>query len=284
MSFRSNRFGLAHILARAVYYLLAAGLALLFLLPLIWLIPSSLRQQDLPPDAGLQLIPNPVVWSNYLQAFQVFPLGRQLLNSLFVVVLAVPLTVITASWAGYAIAQLPNPLRRQLVVFTVVLMIVPFPVLWLPRFVLFSYAGLIDTLWPLIIPALMGSSPFFVLLFYWTFRRIPGELFDSARLDGSTEFLNWWTVALPLARPTISVVAVLAFALYWGDFINPLIYLRSEELYTYSLQLKILSIQTPNQPLAQVAVVVAIVPVLLLFIFVQRYFWPEGRLEGFAGR
>jgi multiple sugar transport system permease protein len=284
MNFSADRLHLSRFAARALYYVVAAGIALLFILPLVWLIPSSLRQPDLPPEASVQLIPNPIVWSNYLEAFKFFPLGRQLLNSLFVTTLAVPLTLVTASWAGYAISRLPNPLRRQLVVLTVALMIVPIPALWLPRFVLFSYVGLIDTLWALIMPALMGSSPFFVLLFYWTFRRIPGELFDSARLDGATEIRNWWSIALPLAKPTISVMAVLAFTLYWSDFINPLIYLRSEDLYTYSLQLRILNVQAPNQPLAQVAVVVAIAPVLLLFFFVQRYFWPDGRLEGFAGR
>jgi multiple sugar transport system permease protein len=226
----------------------------------------------------LTLFPATPNWSNYTQVFQKFPIGRQLLNSLLVVTLAVPLTLLTASLTGYAMAQLPPRPRRRLVVFTLLLLIVPIPALWLPRFVLFTQVGLNDSLLSLVVPALMGSSPFYILLFYWTFRRLPPDIFDSARLEGAGELHIWRRIALPLARPTLAVVSVLSFTLYWSDYISPLMYLRSENLYTYSLRLQMFTQQdTTNQPLAMAATVIAITPVVLLFLLVQRYFWPEGR-------
>ncbi len=259
-------------------HLLPAALALLFSTPLLWLVVSSLRQLGQQPSATLQGWPNPVSWSNYVQVFQQFPIGVPLLNSILVVAIAVPLTLITASWAGLGMAHLPDRPRRLLVTLSILLLIVPLPALWLPRFVLYTAAGLNDNLLSLILPALMGSSPFFVLLFYWTFRRIPRELFEAAQLDGANYRQLWWRVALPLAKPTLAVVSVLAFTLYWSDYISPLMYLRTESLYTYSLRLQMFTVQSATvQPLAMAATVIAIAPVVVLFLLVQRYFWPEGR-------
>src|SRR5579859_801194 len=259
-------------------HLLPAALAFLFCLPLLWLMVSSLREPGQQPSASLQGWPNPPSWSNYVSIFQQFPIGQPLLNSILVVVFAVPATLITTSWAGLAMAHLSPRPRRALVMLTVLLMIIPLPALWLPRFVLYTAVGLNDSLLSLILPALMGTSPFFVLLFYWTFHRLPRELFEAAQLDGATYAQLWRFVALPLAKPTLAVVSVLAFTLYWSDYISPLMYLRTESLYTYSLRLQMFTQQSATvQPLAMAATIVAIVPVVGLFLLVQRYFWPEGR-------
>ena len=251
--------------------------ALLFIGPLVWLVLGSLQQPGQASPA-LSLFPNPVSLSNYGQVFQVYDLVRPIFNSFVVVLAAVPLTIITASCAGFAMSQLEGPLRQRLVLLTVILMIVPIPALWLPRFVMFSTVGWIDSLFALIVPSLMGSSPFFVLLFYWTFRRIQGNLFDAARLDGASVLQIWWRVALPLARAATTVVAVLAFALYWNDYMSSLIFLRSEAVYTLSLRLQQFMTQdVATQPLAMAATVLAILPVVALFLWVQRYLWPDGR-------
>src|SRR5262249_16349637 len=146
-------------------------LACLFITPLVWLALGSLQ----PPGQTSQafpLIPNLPSISNYWRTFQSYDLARPLLNSLLVAGVAIPLTLLTASGAGFAMSQLGDRMRRPILLLTVILMIVPLPALWLPRFVMFSAAGWIDSLWALISPALMGTSPFYVLLFYWTFRRI----------------------------------------------------------------------------------------------------------------
>jgi multiple sugar transport system permease protein len=264
---------------------LPAGIALLFFLPLLWLFFNSLGPLGIPEMGKLVLIPSDPQWSNYVRVFTEYPLTRQFFNSIVLVALAVPLTLITASLGGFAMAQLPNPIRNRLVLGTIVLLIIPLPALWMPRFVILSAVGLTDTLFALLIPALMGSSPFFVLLFYWTFRRIPLDLYDSARIDGASRVRIWWAIALPLARPTLAVTAVLAFVMYWSDYLTPLVYLRTDTNFTFSQRLQMFTQQDiAMQPLAMAAVVVSIVPSLVLFLMVQRYFWPEGRTGGFAGR
>jgi multiple sugar transport system permease protein len=150
---------------------------------------------------------------------------------------------------------------------------------------LFKHLLLIDTYWALIAPAWMGSSPFFVLLFYWSFRRTPLELFEAARLEGLNVLGIWAKVAMPLARPTIMSVGVLTFVQYWSDFVNPLLYLKSEQRYTLPVGLQVLQqLDTTNWPLLMAGSVVMTIPVLLLFFLVQRAFWPEGRLSNAYGR
>ncbi len=252
-----------------------------FALPLLWMLAASLRQPGLPPSRTLEWWPTPLAWSNYLRIFEIVPLGRYIWNSLVVALLAVPITLVTASWAGFAMAQLPAQPRRLLAILAVVLRMVPITALWLTRFILFSYLALIDTLWALVATAWMGSSPLFVLLFYWTFRRISSEVYEAARLDGLGVLRSWALIGLPLARPTVAAVAVLTFVQYWSDFINPLLYLKSEQLYTMPVGLQVLKqLDQSNWPLLLAAAVVMIAPVLLLFFVLQRAFWPHDRDAG----
>jgi multiple sugar transport system permease protein len=188
--------------------------------------------------------------------------------------LAVPFTLLIASWAGFAMAQLPAHVRHLLLAFAVLIRMVPITALWLPRFVVFTQLHLIDTYWAVLAPIWMGSSPFFVLLFYWSFRRMPAALVDSARLDGLGAVGIWARIALPHARPAIVAVSVLAFAQYWNDFINPLLYLKTNNRYTLAIGLQILQQLDPtNWPLLMAGVVVMITPILMLFIGIQRAFW-----------
>jgi len=155
----------------------------------------------------------------------------------------------------------------------VALLLVPVTALWLTRFLLFRWVGLIDTLLALVVPAVMGSSPLFVLLFYWTFRRIPSDLYDLAHLEGASAFAVWRRVGLPLAIPTSVAVAILTFLLYWSDFVNPLLYLRSHDLYTLPLGLRQLQqLDRSDWPLLLAGSVVLVVPAILFFMIVQRRF------------
>lgn len=266
-------------------HLVSIAVALVFVLPLVWVAVASLRQPGLPPPLGIEWWPRPVAWSNYRRLFEIVPLEEYARNSLIVIALAVPLTIITASWAGLAMAQLDGRLRRGLLVLAVLLRLVPVTALWLTRFFLFARLGLVDSLWALVAPAIMGSSPFYVLLFYWTFRRMPRAIFESARLDGAGPLRIWATIALPLARPTTITVAILTFVLYWRDFIAPLLYLRSERLYTLPVGLRLLQqlIRT-DWPILLAGCVVLTVPIVAVFLLAQRAFWPEDRAGGFGGR
>jgi len=252
---------------------LALLVSALFLLPLAFAISASLRAPGQPPARTIEWIPDPIAWGNYLRIFEIVPLGRYALNSLAVAALAVPLTLLTASWAGYALAQLPSPWRGRLAAGSIGLLLVPVGALWLPRFVLFNQLRITDSYLPLLAPALMGTSPLFVLLYYWACRRIPPELFEQARLDGAGHWAAWRRVAWPLARATTLTVAILTFLVYWSDVISPWLYLKTPALYTLPVGVQYLQqLDRTNWPLLLAAAVVMAVPAVMLFGLAQRYF------------
>ena len=254
------------------------AVAFVFLLPLAWMLATSLRQPGLPPPRTIEWLPNPLAWSNYVRIFEILPLGSDALNSLMVATAAVIVTLVTASWAGLAMALAGPRWRGRWVALSIGLLLVPVGALWLPRFVLFTWLHLTNTYGALLAPALMGSSPLFVLLFFWCYRRVPAEVFESARLDGASPLAIWRWVALPLSAPTLVAVGVLTFWLYWSDFINPLLYLKSQSLYTLPIGVRQLQqLNRTNWPLLMAAAVVATAPAALVFLAVQRFLLNDGR-------
>jgi multiple sugar transport system permease protein len=266
------------------FHTAAAAAALLFVGPLVLVLAASLQPAGQALRAAAWL-PESLSWSNYERIFAVAPLARYAANSLLISALAVPATILVASWAGFAMAQLPPRERYLLLTLAVALRMVPVTALWLTRFVMFTQLHLIDTVWPLLAPVWMGSSPLFVLLFYWSFRRTPQALFESARVEGMGALGIWAHVAMPLARPATMAVGVLTFVQYWSDFINPLLYLRTDERYTLAVGLRIMQqMDVTGGPLLMAASVVMTLPVLAVFLLAQRAFWPDARLAGVYGR
>ncbi len=218
---------------------LARGVvAALFLLPLVWMTTAAFYRPGQPLPTEWELWPADPSWQNFTRLFQIVPLGRFTLNSLVVAGLAVPITLVTASWAGFALAQLPRPSQQRWVWLSLAILMIPGMALWSTRFLIYEWLGWRDTIWALIAPAWMGSSPFFVLIFYRTFHRLPTDLYDAARLDGAGVLQMWRLVAIPLARPAVLGVGLLTLALYWGDFVSPLLYLQSERWYTLPIALQ----------------------------------------------
>jgi multiple sugar transport system permease protein len=256
--------------AAALVHLARLGIAVLFLLPFYWAVVASLRQPGVPPARTLEWWPHSFHWATYAEVFRTVPMGRYALNSLFVVALAVPLTLLTASLAGFAMTQVSNAWRRRLVTTSVALLLVPGMAVWTFRFHILHLLGLVDTLWALIVPALAGGSPLFVLLFYWAYWRVPHELYESARLDGAEAWTVWQRVARPLTRPTTAAAALLAFVLYWGDFTTPVLYIYSTKLYTLPIGLQLLrQMDDTNIPLLMAASVLMAAPVVIFVLLVQ---------------
>lgn len=247
--------------------------ASLFLLPLLWMLTAALREPGLPPPRSVEWLPTSPSADNFATVFELLPFGRYLANSLAVVLLAVPLTIVTASMAGFAVALLERRSRVALVVLSVALLMVPVTALWLTRFLIFRWVGLTDSLLALVVPALAGSSPLFVLIYYWTFRRVSTDIFEMAHLDGAGLLTTWRRIAMPQAVPTSIAVAVLTFILYWSDFISPLLYLRSQDLYTLPLGLRQLQQLDPSDwPLLMAGAVMLTVPAVIFFLLVQHLF------------
>jgi len=251
-----------------------------FLLPLWWMFVASLRPVGLPPPRTIAWWPVDARWENYAEIFRQVPLGRYALNSVLVVVVAVPLTLLTASLAGFGISQLRSPWRNRLLIFAIALMMVPSPAVWLFRYQLLRWLGMLTSLWSLVLPAIAAGSPLLVLLFYWTFQRNPPELYEAARVEGADAWTTWLKIAMPIARPTTAAVLVLAFALYWNDFTNPVLYLYRPSTYTLPVGLQILKqLDATNWSLLMAGAVVVTLPMVVLFLVLQPLFLSDNALS-----
>ncbi|MEW6403594.1 MAG: carbohydrate ABC transporter permease [Chloroflexota bacterium] len=256
---------------RVAGHVISLAVAGIFLLPLFWMVSASLRVSGLPPPRGIEWIPSPLTFSNYGRIFEILPFGRYVFNSVYISGVGVLLTLITASWAGLGMSLLGKRARLRLLIFSAVLQIIPITAVWLTRFLLFAWMGVSNSRFSLLAPALMGSSPLFVLLFYWTFRRVDRAVFETAELDGANLLQVWWHVALPLARSALMAVGMLSFLYYWNDFINPLLYLRSQSLFTLPLGLlQLQEMDKTNWPLLMAASVVMTAPAVIVFSVLQR--------------
>ena len=263
----------------------AALLAAIFLLPIAVLVAGALHAPGAPLPRDLGLLPSAPSLDALDRALELVPLGRQLGNSALVVLVAVPLSVLVASWAGYAMTRLPPRARHAAVGLALVLLVVPASAVWTPRFVLVSELGLTDSLIGLMLPALMGTTPFAVLLFFWSFRRIEPELIDAARLEGLGPLTVWRRVAMPLVRPTTAAVAVIVFVVHWGNFVDALLYLYTPETFTLPLGMSQLRLLGPNDQATILAgALVVAAPAMLAFVLVQRRFLGAFRGAGWVGR
>jgi multiple sugar transport system permease protein len=266
-------------------HLPAILVAVAFLLPLAYMVTGSLRKAGLPPPRTPEFVPSPVAFDNYSRAFELVDIPRYTVNSAIVVAFAVPLTLLFASWAGFALSRLSRRTAGAVIAGSLIVLMVPITALLVSRFAIFRTLRLTNTYVPLIAPSLMGTSPFYVLLYYWSFRRLPPELFEACRLEGLRPFAVWWRVAMPLVRPATVAIAVLAFVFTWSNFLDPLIYLFDQDKFTVPLGLKSLSLLDPqNFPMLLAGAVTATAPVILAFLYVQRYFLQEFRGSGWLGR
>ncbi len=253
--------------------ILLVVLAGVFIFPLLWMLSYSLRPLGAPPPTRLDLFAPPLVFSNYARLFEVVPLARYSLNSLLVLVAATPFALLSGSWAGFALSQAPRPIRWPLLALSVALLLAPGAALWPSRFILFARLGWVDSLLPLIAPALMGNGPFYMLLFYVSFARIPRDVYDSALLDGVGPLRMWASVALPLARPALVAATLLTMADTWSNYADALLYIRAEASYTLPLGIRLLQQLKPTDwPLLMAASVLMVAPVFILFLISQHLF------------
>ena len=218
-------------------------------------------------------MPDPLSTIGYQRALDLGGLLRASLNSVLVAVVAVPLSVLVASLAGFALARLAPRTTATVVAASLVALMVPATALLVPRFAIFRFLGLTDTLVPLIAPALLGTSPLYVLVYYLAFRALPADLYDACLVEDLSPLRTWWRVALPLVRPVTAGLTALTFVLTWSNFLDPLIYVYDRDLFTLPLALRSLSLLDPtNFPVFLAGAVIATVPALVVFALAQRRF------------
>lgn len=252
-------------------FVLPALAAALFAVPLWFMVAGSLRPAGLPPPRSLELFPPEPTLDAYRRLPELIPLVTYLANSAVVAAVAVPLTVVVAALTGFGVRLLSPVARRRAVVALLVVLMVPVTAVWATRFEVFRLAGVVDTIVPLLAPALLAVSPFLVLLYAWSFGGVPASQLQSARLEGASWLTVWRRVALPQVRPATLAVAVLAFTFHWANFIDPLLYLHSGDRYTFPLALRFLLLLNPTDwPLLMAGCVIATLPCVVVFLLAQR--------------
>jgi ABC-type glycerol-3-phosphate transport system permease component len=267
----------------AVYALLI-GLAVAFILPLLWMVTTSLKKsQDVftyPPT----FLPTSFEWQNYVVGWNTLPFNTFLVNSLVVTLANVIGNLISCSLVAYGFARLRGRGRDLLFLLLLATLMIPREVTIVPRFLLFSRIGLVNTLWPLILPAWFGY-PFFIFLLRQFFMSIPPELDEAARIDGASSLRILTTIILPLSKPALATVAVFAFIGNWTNVLDPLIYIRSQELYTLALGLNLFrGVNLIQFNLLMAVSLITLLPVLIVFFLSQRLFVQGVTLTGMGGR
>lgn len=258
---------------RMVRIILLVVVAFFMLSPFIWLVTSSLKTQinifQYPP----QWIPDPIVWGNYPEALTSKPFGLYLRNSLTIVVLNIVAVVFSSSFCAYGFARIRFPGRDFWFGIVLATLFLPYAILIVPSFMIFSRLGWVDTLLPLIVPLFFGGGAFNIFLLRQFFRTIPEELADAARIDGASEFGIYWRIMLPLSKPALITVAIFTGLGAWNDLLGPIIYLRSQQNFTVAVGLAGFQSQLSNRwDLLMAAATAMTLPVILLFFFAQRYF------------
>ncbi len=257
--------------------------AIIFLLPFLWMLSTSLKS-----NPQLYVYP-PILWprpshpENYWLAVNYIPFFLYLRNTLIIAISATIGNIISCSLVAYSLARIPWPGRNILFIITVATLMLPFQVTLIPLFLVFSRLGWVGDFRPLIIPAFFGSALYIFLLRQF-FMSIPMELSEAARIDGASEFRIYWQVILPLAKPALATVAIFEFIARWRDYLGPLIYLNNQQLYTLSLGIyQYRSQYGAEWALLMAASVLITLPIILLFFFLQKTFVQGIALTGIKG-
>ncbi len=270
---------------QTIVFLILLAAAALFLMPLFWMISTSLKPKDQIFAYPLIWFPHPPQWANYGKALNnpSFKFLLFLQNSLYYAVTATIGTVISCALVAYAFARLRWWGRDVWFVITLSSMMIPGPVVLIPLFLIFNKIGWIDSFKPLIVPAFMGS-PFFIFLLRQFFLTIPMDLSDAARIDGASDWGIFWRVILPLTQPALATVALFTFLGCWNDFLGPLIFLTDGRKYTLAVGLAAFRGQYRTQwDLMMAAATVITMPIVILFFFAQKRFIQGITLTGMKG-
>lgn len=286
-STRTTNRRLREFTSNAAIYAILILAAIGFLLPLVYMLGTSLKEPGTEFIWPPTVIPEVLWWDNYAKVFTLAPFLRYFANSLLVSTLATLGALLSASLAGYAFARLNFPGRHLLFWLMLASIMVPMQVTLIPLFIIFSRIGWIGTYLPVIVPPFFGIAAWAIFLLRQFFLTIPRDLIEAAEIDGASPFLIYWKIILPLSKPALATVGVLFFMNTWNDFLSPLIFLRNRDLLTVPVALS--AFQSAGGYLAgqwtilMAATVLSIIPIFVLFLFAQRYFVRGVVMSGLKG-
>jgi ABC-type glycerol-3-phosphate transport system permease component len=254
-----------------VYLILGAGAALI-MVPLWWMITTSLKHPSEVFTYPPTLWPAQTQWRNYVEIFEKAPFVLYFRNTVVISLLDLVGTLISSSMVGFAFARLRWRGRDLLFIITLATMMLPNAVTLIPRFLIFRELHWLDTFYPLWVPSFFGFG-FFIFLMRQFYTTLSYDLDDAARIDGCSPWGIWWRIALPLTKPALTACGIFTFNATWNDFLGPLIYLSSSNKLTLALGL--MAFRGPHITdfhYLMAASTVAMLPVVVLFFLAQRYF------------
>jgi multiple sugar transport system permease protein len=258
---------------------------LTMLLPFLWMVSTSLKQPRDVFQSPPQWIAHPLVWSNYVDVWDVAPLAAGLVNSAIVTTLVVVVGTASSTMAAFAFAKLNFPHKQKIFVALLATIMIPLVVLIIPQFLVFLQVGWIDTLLPLIVPGILGNVTMIFFLRQYMLG-LAAELLEAAKLDGASFFRIYWSIFMPLCRPAIAANVIIVFMATWNDYLGPLIFTNSPENSTVQLVIASMNsyyAEQTNYPIMMAASVIAVLPVVVIFTFAQRYFVDSFAFSGIKG-
>ncbi|MGW0229111.1 carbohydrate ABC transporter permease [Actinopolymorpha singaporensis] len=248
------------------------AMSVLFLLPIYWMIITSLKSNEELGITPATLFPHVFHWGNYVEAFKAFPFATYFGNSLLITVLSVIGSIISNLIVAYGFSCIEWRGRDKLFYVVLATLFIPFPIALIPTFDLFAWLHWINTLLPLVVPNFLGSA-FFIFLLRQFLLQIPREHLDAARIDGASEARILWQVVFPMARPAVAAVAIFTAVGAWNDFLGPLLYLQDEAKQTLAIGIQAFrSTHDVQFNLLMAASLMILAPLVILFFAAQKYF------------
>ncbi len=248
-------------------------LAFFFLFPFGIVVLTSFRTQQDVVSGGVFALPNSLRWDNFPEAWRIGKFRVYYRNSLLVTLIKVPTGIFVAALAAYPLAKYRFRIRDSLFAFFLLGLGIPINIVLLPLTILLERIGLLNTLGALFFPYIVFGLPFQILVLRGFFRGIPDELIDAARIDGCAEFQTFWRIILPLATPAVLALFIIDFLATWNELLMALIFIHSDEWKTVPLGLMYFQGQfASSYPIINAGVLIAILPVLGVYILLQRYF------------
>jgi ABC-type glycerol-3-phosphate transport system permease component len=254
-------------------YALLLGLGAVFLLPFLWALTSSLREQGAGMVFPPRFLPSEFHFENYVRVFELIPFARFLGNSVLITGLAVVGEILSASFVAFGFARLRFPGRNALFLVLLSTMMIPYPVTMIPSFLLWVRGlNMFNTIGPLTLPAFFGPA-FSIFLLRQFFLTVNTELDEAAKVDGANEFRIYWQIILPLAKPAIATIAIFSFIANWNDFLTPLLYLSDKNMFTAALGINYLRNFRGGGELAyqMAATVMFVLPCIVIYFTAQRF-------------
>ncbi len=273
---RSGKVARSVWIRKFVLYGVLVFFAVIFLLPLIWMVGTSVKTNDEAYTWPPIIVPSVWRWLNYTEAwnFQNTQFTQWTINTIFITFWVMVGVLLSSTLVAYGFARIKFPGRNFWFIFTIATIMLPPQVTMIPLYIFFYKIGWLDTFNPLIVPAWFGGGALNIFLLRQFFMSIPTELEDAAYIDGASRFQILWRIFLPLSVPAVLTVAIFTFQGVWNDFYGPLIYLRSSENFTLALGINFfrgLYGDTQIQYMMAVAFLMTI-PMIIVFFIAQRYF------------